>query len=854
MVKSCCAYGCEQRAEPGVSFFTFPKDEKRRKQWVVATRRKGFEPSKYSVLCQKHFLPTDFHQIPGEGYKPALKPDAVPSVFPAFPSYYQIPTKKDRRSLPRHSRPEEPMPSTSTDPLPSALETGRDMLEDVSDVEDVVVEELGIESLTTNDQNVQTDLTMKNISALNKKCAILKRKQLFYARKIKTLKQNVKRKTKKIKNLKELTKSLKKKGLAGDDLENLILSEFSGISKEIFSNVHRNAKVVRGGQRYSQELKKFALTLYYNSPQAYRFCRPVLKLPSPSAISKWISNVDVKPGFLTNVFERLKQLPEESKDCNLVIDGMSIRKQIIWSQSDQKFLGYCDFGDAQIEGHDVPATEALVFMLVGLKEKWKWPIAYFLQNKTSAHVQASLIKLTVHLSKQAGLKVHGVTFDGTSTNIATLNSLGCNFYGQFDELKTEFTFSEQKMFAIPDPCHMLKLARNCLATLGKIKSPTGIIDWSYILKLHELQTSVGLKFANKLSRAHVEWNMNKMKVKLAAQTLSNSIATALEYLDQEAIAGFQGTEETVKFIKQVDKLFDFLNSRNPFVNEERPKAAITLSNYEKVGGEMMGIVKYLYSLTTIDNTPLYESNRKTFVIGFGAAVKSILAISKSLLDAGHFKYILTYKFSQDHIETFFSRIRQRHGFNNNPNVQQFRWAIRQILLKNEISASALGNSLFSDSDPVGSIFDIRWKKRNENLDDVEEEEDEEQIMDEYYQCFFHEYQSTEVNVLLKDNILYYICGFVVRKIIKNIHCLDCKSSLILEKENRSSEEHTQLVHLRDLGGLVHVSNDVFKTVQTAEQVLFQALQREKLAHVDYCLQRNNLAQFWQLLSHCHGPN
>lgn len=86
----------------------------------------------------------------------------------------------------------------------------------------------------------------------------------------------------KIKNLKELTRSLKKKGLAGDDLENLLLSEFSGISKEIFSNVHRNAKVVRGDQRYSQELKKFAFTLYYKSPQAYRFC----SLPRKAIVSK----------------------------------------------------------------------------------------------------------------------------------------------------------------------------------------------------------------------------------------------------------------------------------------------------------------------------------------------------------------------------------------------------------------------------------------------------------------------------------------------------------------------------------------------------------------------------------------
>ncbi|KAI5715275.1 hypothetical protein M8J77_013527 [Diaphorina citri] len=57
--------------------------------------------------------------------------------------------------------------------------------------------------------------------------------------------------------------------------------------------------------------------------------RPLLKLPHPSNLVIWISNIDAEPGFLKNVFERLKDLPDESKDCSLVIDGMAIRKQIL---------------------------------------------------------------------------------------------------------------------------------------------------------------------------------------------------------------------------------------------------------------------------------------------------------------------------------------------------------------------------------------------------------------------------------------------------------------------------------------------------------------------------------------------
>jgi len=69
-----------------------------------------------------------------------------------------------------------------------------------------------------------------------------------------------------------------------------------------------------------------------------------------------------------------------------------------------------------------------------------------------------------------------------------------------------------------------------------------------------------------------------------------------------------------------------------------------------------------------------------------------------------FKYILTYKFSQDYLEILFSKIISRHGYNNNPNVLQFKYAMRQILLRNEIRGSANSNCLHLDSVPIGTVF------------------------------------------------------------------------------------------------------------------------------------------------------
>ncbi len=58
-----------------------------------------------------------------------------------------------------------------------------------------------------------------------------------------------------------------------------------------------------------------------------------------------------------------------------------------------------------------------------------------------------------------------------------------------------------------------------------------------------------------------------MKVKLAAQTLSSSVADALVFCDEVMSNNeFRDCVATVKFIRIIDRLFDVLNSRNPIAN------------------------------------------------------------------------------------------------------------------------------------------------------------------------------------------------------------------------------------------------------------------------------------------------
>jgi hypothetical protein len=81
---------------------------------------------------------------------------------------------------------------------------------------------------------------------------------------------------------------------------------------------------------------------------------------------------------------------------------------------------------------------------------------------------------------------------------------------------------------------------------------------------HNLQQDEGLCLANKLKCNHLQFASQKMRMNLSVQTLSNSTAQALLCLKDLGYAKFQDCDETVNFIQTMDRLFDMMNSRNPF--------------------------------------------------------------------------------------------------------------------------------------------------------------------------------------------------------------------------------------------------------------------------------------------------
>ena len=150
-----------------------------------------------------------------------------------------------------------------------------------------------------------------------------------------------------------------------------------------------------------------------------------------------------------------------------------------------------------------------------------------------------------------------MTCEGTAANLKSMKLLGCKIGEHLNEIDGTFTFPGHSydICFTPDACHMLKLACNALSYLKVLlDEKDDPVQWKYIQLLHEEQLEEGLKFGNKLSNAHIAFHRHKMHVRIAAQTLSSSVADAIEFLLSSGHPQFQGAEATIRFIRVIDCL------------------------------------------------------------------------------------------------------------------------------------------------------------------------------------------------------------------------------------------------------------------------------------------------------------
>lgn len=138
--------------------------------------------------------------------------------------------------------------------------------------------------------------------------------------------------------------------------------------------------------------------------------------------------------------------------------------------------------------------------------------------------------------------------------------------------------------------------------------------------------------------------------------MSNSVAEAIAFLWFDLKhPTFKGCEATIEFIKRIDKLFDILNSRLPWVKGF--KGPLRVENEHDWRPFLLDTMDFFVNLKDVHGQYLWQTPKKTCFLGFMISIQSVIGIFDDFVKRNKLSYFLTYKVSQDHLELFFCAVR-----------------------------------------------------------------------------------------------------------------------------------------------------------------------------------------------------
>ena len=291
-------------------------------------------------------------------------------------------------------------------------------------------------------------------------------------------------------------------------------------------------------------------------------------------------------------------------------------------------------------------------------------------------------------------------------------------------------------------------------------------------------TTTGLSFF-RLTERHITLPaFSSMKVSLAAQVLSHSVAAGIttlcmisDKLDSEAI-------HTAKFLEQFNKLFDVFNSRTMAGPNNFSRGITAESNHVSF------LKECLQWLETV--TPLGKSGVLPCLEGWKMCINSLLQLWEFLENSHSLKFLLTNRLNQDCLDNFFSVMRNRGGHRDNPNSVEFRADYRAVAIDSLFVKShntnciedidsfllKLGNFASSTPSPPVPLPDT-----NTALPLVSQD--------------LAAVSNMPPNVTPQEgNIIVYLAGYVGRKAVLKFKCKDCRALWKKHDESSHSDLYT----------------------------------------------------------------
>lgn len=128
---------------------------------------------------------------------------------------------------------------------------------------------------------------------------------------------------------------------------------------------------------------------------------------------------------------------------------------------------------------------------------------------------------------------------------------------------------------------------------------------------------------------------------------------------------------------------------------------------------------------------------------------------------------------------------------------------------------------------LGIFLKFSGSKKKYKICSAGDEEETEEVDELALNCF-------PDGSTLQDNILYYIGGFVVKKMFSKASCCSCRESFLWQQDKHnyaSAGKYANFTNLKNNGGLVRPSKDVLIIIKSAEKILGAVTHQYEHLHV-----------------------
>lgn len=262
----------------------------------------------------------------------------------------------------------------------------------------------------------------------------------------------------------------------------------------------------------------------------------------------------------------------------------------------------------------------------------------------------------------------------------------------------------------------------------------------------------------------------------------------------------------------ISRLFDRLNSRLPHGIGD--KGALTPTNLLEVEALFLLAEEELRGLTHTNGREVIYSQQQTFIVGFISNMKASIALAKDIFSEKASiapRYLLLYCLSQDALEHFFGDLRARGSWCLNPTVQYFMYSYR-ALVSNRLQLYGLSHGRnCTEMLMLDSITEC-CADLLPSVDDGVDLDSEAQHWEDVL-CKLHSRESGT----LRQNILYYVAGWVVRQVLKVLRCDECKAALATTEPYQLFL--SRLTMAKQRGVLLYASRSAYRVVLLADRTL-----------------------------------